>query len=182
MNKAIIRGRSIDGTVYLNDPNHKGYSGHWYWVQDAHDASHFSASEAEMILPEVRRSFSEGRAADDIIGHIAIITAPRPLTILQRWRRDFGDTLGGYEYIMMQFGSLVNDNYEPGPRPTHLGLMLLALYDTTIGRSLIEFGRWQCHMFGHGKHWVDESYGGPDSGCDAGHCTRCGWSFHHTMY
>lgn len=30
--------------------------------------------------------------------------------------------------------------------------------------------------------WVDESYGGPDSGCMAGTCRRCGYSFHHKLY
>jgi hypothetical protein len=29
---------------------------------------------------------------------------------------------------------------------------------------------------------VDDSYGTPESGCVAGHCLRCGWSFHHTLY
>jgi hypothetical protein len=31
-------------------------------------------------------------------------------------------------------------------------------------------------------HMVDDGYGGPDSGCMAGHCPRCGYSFHHTLY
>lgn len=30
--------------------------------------------------------------------------------------------------------------------------------------------------------WVDDSYGGPDSGCMAGHCSRCGFGFSHTLY
>lgn len=30
--------------------------------------------------------------------------------------------------------------------------------------------------------WEDDSYGGPDSGCMAGHCKRCGYSFHTTLY
>lgn len=37
-----------------------------------------------------------------------------------------------------------------------------------------------CDVFGH--QWVDDSHGGPDSGCMAAHCTRCGDSFHHTLY
>jgi len=37
-----------------------------------------------------------------------------------------------------------------------------------------------CAVRGHAIE--DDSYGGPESGCMAGHCTRCGWSFHHTLY
>lgn len=37
-----------------------------------------------------------------------------------------------------------------------------------------------CHRYGH--DWIDESYGGPDSGCMAGECKRCGESFHTTLY
>lgn len=34
----------------------------------------------------------------------------------------------------------------------------------------------------HGHEWVDDSYGGPETGCMAGHCSRCGHSFHTTLY
>lgn len=37
-----------------------------------------------------------------------------------------------------------------------------------------------CHWFGHTL--VDTSYGGPESGCMSGHCTRCQWSYHHQLY
>ena len=37
-----------------------------------------------------------------------------------------------------------------------------------------------CEYVGHDL--ADDSYGGPDSGCMAAHCERCGWSFHHTLY
>lgn len=37
-----------------------------------------------------------------------------------------------------------------------------------------------CRVVDH--KWVDESYGGPDSGCMAGHCERCGYGFHHQLY
>lgn len=37
-----------------------------------------------------------------------------------------------------------------------------------------------CDRFGH--DWHDESHGGPDSGCMAGHCKRCGYSFYHQLY
>lgn len=32
------------------------------------------------------------------------------------------------------------------------------------------------------KRWVDESYGGPDSGGDGGHCKDCGFGFWHQYY
>lgn len=37
-----------------------------------------------------------------------------------------------------------------------------------------------CKRLGH--DWIDDSYGGPDSGCMAGHCERCGHSFRHNLY
>ena len=37
-----------------------------------------------------------------------------------------------------------------------------------------------CEYFDH--KWVGDGYGGPDSGYDAAHCERCGFSFHHTYY
>jgi len=37
-----------------------------------------------------------------------------------------------------------------------------------------------CRVKGH--DWVDTSGGGPDHGWESGHCERCGWSFHNTMY
>ena len=37
-----------------------------------------------------------------------------------------------------------------------------------------------CRIRGH--RIIDDSYGGPDSGCMAGHCERCGYSFHTTLY
>lgn len=37
-----------------------------------------------------------------------------------------------------------------------------------------------CNAQGH--NLKDESYGGPESGCMAGYCTRCGWSFKTILY
>lgn len=42
------------------------------------------------------------------------------------------------------------------------------------------FGALLCCFTDH--RWIDDSYGGPESGCMAGHCERCGYSFHHTLY
>lgn len=37
-----------------------------------------------------------------------------------------------------------------------------------------------CYFRGHTM--VDDSHAGPDSGSMAGHCERCGYSFHTTLY
>lgn len=37
-----------------------------------------------------------------------------------------------------------------------------------------------CKVRGHA--WVDNSYGGPESGCVDMHCTRCGHGHHVTLY
>lgn len=33
-----------------------------------------------------------------------------------------------------------------------------------------------------GHRLIDESYGGPESGCVAMYCERCGQSWHHQLY
>ena len=33
-----------------------------------------------------------------------------------------------------------------------------------------------------GHDWVDESYGGPESGAMDMYCDRCGYHFHHQLY
>lgn len=37
-----------------------------------------------------------------------------------------------------------------------------------------------CKVRGHA--WVDNGYGGPESGCIDMHCTRCGHGYHVTLY
>jgi hypothetical protein len=64
-------------------------------------------------------------------------------------------------------------------RAREWGALRWRLYDwqqtgKAVARAL------HCEFSGHA--WVDDSYGGPDSGCMAAHCKRCGWSFHHTLY
>lgn len=56
-----------------------------------------------------------------------------------------------------------------------------------IGRLLAVGGwmRWKigavyCEFMDH--KMVDDSHAGPESGSMAGHCERCGWSFHTTLY
>jgi hypothetical protein len=51
-------------------------------------------------------------------------------------------------------------------------------HQTSVVQSI--FTALHCEWSGH--ELVDNSYGGPDSGCMAMHCSRCGWSFHHTLY
>jgi hypothetical protein len=43
-----------------------------------------------------------------------------------------------------------------------------------------QLGRLVCYFRDHVIE--DDSHAGPDSGSMAGHCTRCGWSFHTTLY
>lgn len=42
------------------------------------------------------------------------------------------------------------------------------------------FGELICKYRGHDFECEDEC--GPDSGCMAGTCKRCGYSYHHTLY
>jgi hypothetical protein len=78
--------------------------------------------------------------------------------------------------------SMYLDGYaEPDGKPRHPHL-------TFTGWVMLQFWwdvRWRCtllvcRLFDH--DWEDDSYGGPDSGCMAMHCKRCGFSWHHTLY
>lgn len=40
--------------------------------------------------------------------------------------------------------------------------------------------RIACVFLNHA--WVDDSYGNPETGCMAGHCERCGYSFYERLY
>lgn len=66
----------------------------------------------------------------------------------------------------------------PCPQPTAFGLFLWSFAED-LGYWL---GGLLCKRLGHGKHWHNEGYGGPDSGGDGGYCDRCGFSFWHQMY
>lgn len=180
MGKVIIRGRSIDGTVYL-DMSFNEHGPLWGWVSDAREATRMEVDEAEEVLPHVR-NYSRSKSPDDIVGHVCIITAPPELSLLRRWWGDVIEYANEGEYVIDTYGSLMKDDHEPGPQPTYVGLVLMGAFSSTFGRLLWMFKSWQCRQFGHGKHWVDESYGGPDNGADGGYCSRCGFSFHHTYY
>jgi hypothetical protein len=49
------------------------------------------------------------------------------------------------------------------------------IYLTTIGTIL-------CRIFGHGKHFHDESNCSRDGGYESGYCDRCGFNFHIRMF
>lgn len=69
-------------------------------------------------------------------------------------------------------------NHDPVIQPNECGVKLLAYWQEY---ALAPFWMIRQHFCKH-PHWVDESYGGPDSGYDAGYCPDCHLSFHHTMY
>ena len=54
------------------------------------------------------------------------------------------------------------------------------VFTGVIGYPFMVFRFWLCGKFGH--KWVDESYGGPESGYMAATCSRCGESYHHRLY
>lgn len=72
----------------------------------------------------------------------------------------------------------IRHGHAPG-KPTRITpwrfLMEHTYYRATYG-VLTLVCRWRGHAM------EDDSYGGRESGAMAGHCTRCGWSFHHTLY
>lgn len=45
---------------------------------------------------------------------------------------------------------------------------------------LFAVGKRKCKTLGH--NLVSDGYGGPESGGDGCHCTRCGYSFFHQFY
>lgn len=63
-------------------------------------------------------------------------------------------------------------------QPNDIGLCLMGLW---VEYVTTPYWIIRQHFCKH-PHWVDESYGGPDSGCIAGYCPDCGHSFHVTMY
>lgn len=52
------------------------------------------------------------------------------------------------------------------------------LFGDTLTRSVK--GEIQCRLYGH--DWVDESWGGPESGGMGAFCKRCDHGWSHTMY
>jgi hypothetical protein len=67
-------------------------------------------------------------------------------------------------------------------------------YEIAVARTKSRWWKFkfQCYRYWHlmkalrcafGEHkWIDQSYGGPDSGCIDMYCSRCDKSFHHTLY
>lgn len=54
------------------------------------------------------------------------------------------------------------------------------LFTITLTTIQMIFNLTICHFKGHAL--MDDSYGGPDSGCIDLTCTRCGYNFHQTLY
>jgi hypothetical protein len=87
------------------------------------------------------------------------------------------------KWLQRQWGEYELDCYLAPRKATHLGFAWFLL---TVPWRYFRWHLWQwfletiCEYRGHS--WVDESYGNPESGCMAGHCNRCGYSFHHTLY
>lgn len=49
-------------------------------------------------------------------------------------------------------------------------------------RDAWHYARAERYCAEHGHQIVDDSYGGPDSGCVDLHCTRCGFSHYVQLY
>jgi hypothetical protein len=120
---------------------------------------------------------------------------------LRQWWRDRRDSYfwnGGMRWYDCKIMSIVCGHEGPGygswvgvPRSVRLpvevrGWLLNKLSRSAEDRLLWALGIFHvlrvawCAAFGHTI--VDESYGGPDSGCMAGSCSRCGWGFHTQLY
>jgi len=70
------------------------------------------------------------------------------------------------------------DRYYEGKKPLpQVATMGLVIFGRVYSRALEAI---VCQTKGH--DWEDTSFGGPDRGWESGHCNRCGWGFHHTMY
>ena len=67
---------------------------------------------------------------------------------------------------------------QPTIAPNKLGMNLIAAYRVLILHPIY---RWRMQRCSH-PNMVNDGYGGPDSGCDAGHCPDCGFEFFHRMY
>lgn len=59
---------------------------------------------------------------------------------------------------------------------------LLAAWLLTIWGSIVWSWNFRVVCAWRGHDWMDDSYGGPESGCMAAHCERCGFGFHTTLY
>lgn len=166
----IIKGRSIDGTVYLMSTKFNLT----LWSTSRHGAARFSHSNAVQRIVEIQADMA-GRSPDDKIGRLVAIPAPKELTSYQKWWQNVLD----YAYFDQEeaagtFGP------PPGPQPTEFGSILKGIWFTTLGSVLDRLTYAYCRRFNHDLE--DDSYGGPESGCVSLHCKRCGWSHHETLY
>ena len=63
-------------------------------------------------------------------------------------------------------------------RPNKRGIRLLAVWEKFIVTPIMLVRQYFCKH----ENMEDESYGGPDSGCMAGTCHDCGYSYRHRLY
>lgn len=61
------------------------------------------------------------------------------------------------------------------------GMTWAAAKSLVVMTELLQaYAKRVCAFNGH--KWIDDSSGGPESGCIAMHCGRCGYSVHHRLY
>lgn len=174
MANTIIRGRSIDGTVYLQLRG--AVIG---WTSHSDEATRFPDDVRSQWWLSHVKMMQINKSPDDITGHLVLIDAPRLPTMFEAWWDDVK------EYA--HFDQLDADGYfdperGPGksPQPTYFGSLIKGVFVVTW--ALIEYviRCAICKRYGH--KIVDESYGGPETGCVSLHCTRCGFDHHETLY
>lgn len=95
--------------------------------------------------------------------------------IWHHWKH--ADVKGAIQCIDMGIGYSMSWG-EATIQPTDLGIRLMAIWSEYV---IAPYMLIRQHFCKH-PNWVDEGYGGPDSGCDAGYCPDCGFSYHHVMY
>ena len=61
-------------------------------------------------------------------------------------------------------------------------LYIVAVAKWMLSIVVRKIGEVTCRFFGHGKHWSETDWAGPESGGMGGQCDRCGEHFHHILY
>jgi hypothetical protein len=101
-----------------------------------------------------------------------------------RWIKcELADHFANADMDMLEYGIQMDIGYhrsisEPTIRPNASGIALLVLWEYLIYLPYIIIRMGLCNH----PNFEDESYGGPESGCMAGHCPDCGWGYHETLY
>lgn len=77
-----------------------------------------------------------------------------------------------HDQMMCKYGGI------PAIQPNKIGIALLVIWSRWVSTPLVIYRMDTCDH----KNMEDDSYGGPESGCMAGTCPDCGYSFHHRLY